>query len=188
MRLIPLNWNQRRFEPFVLASLDLLDGVESSEIASLESPYREVMESLEDDGRLRDALSTACDYHVANVEDEGDEWDPEFKEPPFDLLPCEVMLVNEIRSRLGRSPLDDFRHPLVQALGRFTRLKSTATGDHLLDKVKEVYARSWQGALKRLVTGHILKELVDDERSLTELAIPSTLWRKAHSNERGRFP
>jgi len=140
----PPYWAQRRFEPFVLACLDLLDGVEFSEIASLESPYRELIESLEDDDRLRDALSAACDYHADNMDDTGDEWDPEFMEAPFDLLPCEVMLVHEVRVRLGRPVLDSFRHPLVQTLGRSTRLRTTVMGDHLLDKVKEVFARYHQ--------------------------------------------
>lgn len=140
----PPYWTQRRFEPFVLACLDLLDGVEPSEIASLESPYREVIEALEDDDRLREALSAACDYHVSNMEDADDEWAPEFKEPPFDLLPCEVMLVHEVRSRLGRPILDGFRHPLVQTLGRSTRLRTTVVGDHVLEKVKEVFARCHQ--------------------------------------------
>ena len=145
----PLDWTQRRFEPFVLACLDLLDGVEPSEIASLESPYGEVIQSLEDDDRLQAALSAACDYHADNMDDTGDEWDPEFKESPFDLLPCEVMLVNEVRSRLGRPSFDNdrFRHPLVQALGSSTRLRTMETGDHLLDKVKEVFARCHPNAV-----------------------------------------
>lgn len=140
----PSYWAQRRFEPFVLACLDWLDGGKPPDIAGLESPYREVIESWREERRLRDALSAVCDYHINNIDDMSEEWDHEFKHPPFDLLPCELMLVHELRIRSGNPSLNDFPHPLVQTLGRISRLKAMATGDRLLGQVEEFFVRCYR--------------------------------------------
>jgi hypothetical protein len=61
--------------------------------------------------------------------DKGWGWSAEFEESPFDLLPCEVILVKHVRHTLGLSmPL--VSHPLIDVLqGRLDRITSPNAND-----------------------------------------------------------
>ncbi|MNN93040.1 hypothetical protein D3C81_2114100 [compost metagenome] len=65
-----------------------------------------------DEQRLAGVLDAVCQYHLANSEDKGGAWDPEFKNPPFDLLPLEVFAIFKVRQQCGlKSPT--VAHPLL---------------------------------------------------------------------------
>ena len=107
-------WKRRRFEPFVLRCCQIRDG-EAVAQEELERPYRDVLEGWSNAAALSKSLDAVCEYHAANMDDVGGDWDPEFKYPPFDLLPCEVMFIRRIRKHFAM-PLPYVSHDLVHAL------------------------------------------------------------------------
>jgi len=109
-------WQERRFEPFVASCMDhLKQPWTKQEAKKLPDPYRAVALSWNDDAQLVKALYEVCEYHCEYMYDHPQEWDPPFFEPPFDLLPGEVMLVNWMRSLQGKPPLE-VDHPLTRVL------------------------------------------------------------------------
>jgi hypothetical protein len=137
-------WAERRFEPFVVA---MLAGVKDQDAAlvdrDLQPPYLDVMNSLDDEPGLRTALGAACDYHAAHIEDTSDEWASEFRDPPFDVLPCEVLITNTYLKSHGSPPIDRFDHPLVYTLGIHARLAGSSASDRLLDRVEAGLAKCY---------------------------------------------
>lgn len=108
-------WASRRFEPFVVRVLEVGAGAPASGVG-LAEPYRSVMERWDDTEALGEALVEVCQFHVENMEDDGVDWPPPFRDTPFDLLPVEVMLVERVRGRLGLE-MPVVEHPLVSACG-----------------------------------------------------------------------
>ncbi|MFF7062546.1 hypothetical protein [Pseudomonas sp. NPDC008258] len=48
------------------------------------------------------------------MDDQGSDWDPEFKYPPFDLLPLEAAAMLKVRQKLGLPSLV-IEHELISA-------------------------------------------------------------------------
>lgn len=98
---------QRRFEPFMLWLYSVYSG--GSAPALIESMnlgiYKKVIDSWADEQRLAGVLDEVCQYHLANSEDKGGAWGPEFKNPPFDLLPLEVFAIFKVRQQCGLKSL-----------------------------------------------------------------------------------
>ncbi|QXC39921.1 hypothetical protein V3429_05870 [Aeromonas jandaei] len=96
-----------RFEPFML----WLYSVYSGRIVSpLPEPinigvYQKVIDNWDDEENFPSIIEEVCKYHLANSEDKGGGWDPEFKSPPFDLLPLEVVAILKVRQQIGQSSL-----------------------------------------------------------------------------------
>lgn len=110
----PAYLKERRFEPFMLWLYSVYSG--GSTPALIESMdlgiYEEVIDSWADEQRLAGVLDAVCQYDLANSEDKGGAWDPEFKKPPFDLLPLEVFAIFKVRQQCGlKSPT--VTHPLL---------------------------------------------------------------------------
>jgi hypothetical protein len=57
-------------------------------------------------------MGAYCDYHCENMDDTGGEWDPEFDHAPFDLIPWEILAVQQVRQRTGLS-MPKFTHALA---------------------------------------------------------------------------
>ena len=108
--VIPEFWEERRFEPFVLACLDLQQG-RSPDLSQLKAPYRQVLETFDHASECARALKDVCDYHLEQSQARSD-WPEAFESSPFNLLPCEVKLVNRVRQSLGYEPLE-VDHELV---------------------------------------------------------------------------
>ena len=94
---------KRRFEPFMLwlysiYSEERLDA--EVELMNL-GVYQKIIDSWADEQLLVDALEEIGRYHLANAEDNGGTWDPEFKSPPFDLLLLEVSAIYKVREQIG---------------------------------------------------------------------------------------
>ncbi|PQO36457.1 hypothetical protein [Blastopirellula marina] len=130
-------WKSRRFEPFVAECCSIRDGREPSN-DNLEPPYDAVVQKWNDDSALVHALEQVCEYHCANMDDVGGDWDPEFKHSPFDLLPCEVMLVRRIRRELGLS-IPEVPHPLVTLLSPPDVISSAGEDHELIAKLSRAY-------------------------------------------------
>lgn len=94
---------ERRFEPFMLWLYSVYSGgtapvlIESMNLGI----YQKVIDSWADEQKLVGVLEEVCQYHLANSEDKGGAWDPEFKNPPFDLLPLEVVAILKVRQQIG---------------------------------------------------------------------------------------
>lgn len=94
---------ERRFEPFMLWLYAIYSGgaapvlIESMNLGI----YQKVIDSWADEQELVGVLEEVCQYHLANTEDKGGAWDPEFKNPPFDLLPLEVAAILKVRQQIG---------------------------------------------------------------------------------------
>lgn len=132
-------WKSRRFEPFVLECCLIRDGKAPSN-DHLEPPYLAVIQNWHDDRALGHALAEVCEYHRANMDDHGGLWDPEFKHPPFDLLPCEVMLVQRIRKQLGLS-IPEVSHELISLLSPPDIIGSVGEEHELITKLSAAFSQ-----------------------------------------------
>ena len=123
-------WKSRKLEPFVRTLGKIRDGkmVRASEDNC--GPYDQVINSWGNEAALANALWVACEYHCENIYDVGGNWDPEFKHPPFDLIPCEVVYVNRIRQEIGL-PVPAVQHDLVSLL-EFEPRKIAHSQEHQL--------------------------------------------------------
>lgn len=126
-------WEERRLEPFVLDVCDLRRGSAASRVTLTNEPYSPLIRAWNDPDALNTALVNACEYHCQNMIDRGQDWNPEFKWSPFDLLPCEVILVRAVRNSLGL-PMPDVSHPLISCLGIQNRIPRYQ-GDETLDRL-----------------------------------------------------
>jgi len=129
-------WSSRRFEPFVLHCADVLAGAEPDP-AGLVAPYADVIASWGDEHALEQALRDVCGYHVQNIDDLGGDWDPEFDQPPFDLIACELIFIEHIRTELGLST-PTINHPLVSVLGTGLPIADIPV-DPLLEQLEEAF-------------------------------------------------
>jgi hypothetical protein len=132
---------ERRFEPFMLWLYSVYSGGTAPFlIYSMNlGIYQKVIESWADEQKLAGVLEELCQYHLANSEDKGGAWDPEFKNPPFDLLPLEILAIFKVRQQIGlTSPA--VTSPLLTA--EATALENlTFKPDDVAVKVEAVYRR-----------------------------------------------
>jgi hypothetical protein len=115
---------QRIFEPFMMWLYSVYSGESvSSEIESVNlGVYQRVIESWDKADDLSFALEELCEYHLSNANDTGRSWDPEFKNPPFDLLPLEIQAIRVVRKKLG-FVMPSTNHPLLSL--------ETSSAEHL---------------------------------------------------------
>ena len=118
----PINASRvsQRFEEFAMY-VDQL-GAESRLDVDVEesrgefSVYTQAIEAWNNSQELDEALVSICDYHLTRVEPQTEgEFRPEFKYAPFDLLPCEWMLVSRTRRHIGMEICRP-SHPLISLL------------------------------------------------------------------------
>lgn len=140
--------DREHLERFVLAIEGFAQG-RAAPVAEVDEMgvYGEVVRSWSDPKRLRDALLAACEYHCENMVDTGDEdFTPEFRDPPFDLVPAEILAVIRVRERLGlETPAVD--HPLL-ALDFFRHAAAAAEvriEDDLIARVSDKYDQFFGG-------------------------------------------
>jgi hypothetical protein len=131
----------RRFEPFMLWLYGMYSAHVSSPISVEIGVYQQVIDCWADVRGLAKALEKVCDYHMGNIDDAGGTWDPEFKHPPFDLLPLEVVAILTVRQRLGLA-LPDISHPLVSAETTAVEHIALQPNDVVLS-VEAAYASFW---------------------------------------------
>lgn len=130
-------WKRRHFEPFALWLSSKLEP-SAQPVAADFGPYKGVVESWQKPQDLAAAVATVCDYHCRNMDDRGGDWNPEFKNVPFDLLPFEAHAIRAVREQLGLEtpPMD---HPLLKLpMADISRL--TWESDGILDRVEQLMA------------------------------------------------
>jgi hypothetical protein len=124
-------WDQRSFEPFVLA---VHQGTWKKELKNVKfGPYGDVLTAWNDLAQFDEVILDLCDYHSNAIEDNERIRDPEFDHPPFDFVPWELLMLLRLRNDLSGSRV--FQHPLLAINAN----RLTATGklhdDELLQRV-----------------------------------------------------
>ncbi len=104
----------RKLEPFMLWLYSVYSGKAfASEIEFVNlGVYQMVIEYWDKPDDLSLALIELCEYHLANTDDTGGSWDPEFKYAPFDLVPVEIQAIYVVREKCGL-PVPSPNHPLL---------------------------------------------------------------------------
>lgn len=132
---------QRRFEPFMLWLYSKYSG--DSDYAEIGAGdlgiYRRLVDSWDNTGEFASALAEVCVYHLANNDDTGGDWDPEFKNAPFDLLPLEIRAIEVVRQQQGLST-PGVKHPLLTAPSAVVE-KLEWRGDETVIEVEAAYHR-----------------------------------------------
>ena len=98
--------------------------------------YTEVLTYWNDDVSLGDALVRICDYHCENMDDDGEDWKPEFGEAPFDLIPWELLAIGRIRQLAGLV-MPAISHPLAKPMMQFEKIAQIQ--DETLTRVETFY-------------------------------------------------
>lgn len=106
-------WEYGSFGALMVKLWGLYQGLEVNIARSNLAPlgvYQSILAGWHDDAALSRALSDACDYHLEQTLDRSPY--PEFVWPPYMLFPVDILVVGEIRRRLGlTTPQVD--HPLL---------------------------------------------------------------------------
>ncbi|MBL8824352.1 MAG: hypothetical protein JNJ77_17325 [Planctomycetia bacterium] len=107
-------WQERRFEPFVIRLNEILNG--ETPIVNRDEDFgvfTDILLHWNNERSLSEALVRACDYHCENMDDTGDR-DPEFDHAPFDLIPWEILAIQQVRQHTGQV-VPRFSHDLASA-------------------------------------------------------------------------
>jgi hypothetical protein len=133
-------WAEESYEPFLLRLLNRVYGQPlPEEIMERDlGVYRPVLDHWDDPEALAAPLAAICDFHCRHMNYRGG-YKCLFDDPPFDLIPCEILAIRRLRSDAGlATPVVD--HPLLA-----TPLAEMPSGpldvrDELLDRVKALHA------------------------------------------------
>ena len=131
----------KMFEDFVQTLLTRKHRDERLPLLTQESPYGEILERWDDPLKLSNAIAKSLDYHCTRIDQKAtEEFAPEFKYTPFDLLPCESMLVHRVRDHQGLStPIVD--HPLMTTLSGVPIDIATNIDAALESPITDMYAK-----------------------------------------------
>lgn len=133
-------WRMRVFEPFALQLLKRLEAFELPQPLQDRDlgVYGSVFENWETTDALASSISDICDYHCRNLEDTYGDWDPEFDESPFDLVPWEVLAIQVVREKSGlTTPTVD--HPLLATPLCAVKPPDKPYMDETLERVSEMF-------------------------------------------------
>ncbi|WP_439850327.1 hypothetical protein ACTACG_21565 [Pseudomonas syringae] len=129
----------RRFEPFMLWLNSIYAGINAPpQVTNSDfGVYQEVVNNWGNEQALSPALEAICVYHLANSEDKGRQWNPEFKKSPFDLLPFELSAIYQVRQKAGLET-PTVMHDLL-SIEKTGLEKLNFTSDDILEKVSAAY-------------------------------------------------
>jgi hypothetical protein len=77
-------------------------------------PYTDIFTQWDQSEPFAQALRRACDYHVEQSVDQGDEFIGEFSRYPFNIIPFEVYAIGSVRRQEGMT-MPTITHPLLTA-------------------------------------------------------------------------
>jgi hypothetical protein len=132
-------WRERHFELFFVRLYGSIHQVPLPGDASRWNLgiYSSIMENWADEGKLEAAFVEASNYHVRHMENTRD-WDAEFDQPPFDLVPFELYAVNQLRILQGL-PSCSPGHPLFHFIPPFLKAPEPAELSDVLSQVADKY-------------------------------------------------
>lgn len=113
-KLFGHNWGAQRDNPFRNYVCEIYArGAGSGNFPDDFGPYAGIFEHWQNPSRLGDAIRTACDYHVEQI----DVKDPDdigvFENNPHDIFPAEILALYRVRERLGLAT-PEVDHPLLR--------------------------------------------------------------------------
>ena len=115
-------WKGCNFEPFSLqlSQINARTEMDLSSIPSEWGMYADILTHWHSPELLAQAMVAACDYHCQNMTGMGGRKGryPEFRNPPFDLIPWEILAIQQVRKRLGL-PTPELDHPLLKLSADF---------------------------------------------------------------------
>jgi hypothetical protein len=128
----------RRFEGTAFAGREFRwpDYLQSPDLG----PYWDVINHWDHPSDFPQALRQICDYHCQNLEQLSHrDPRPPFIEPPFDLMPYEVLAIRKLRISLGLE-MPEIDHPLMATpLAVHDRPFTAPYSDDVLNRVEELY-------------------------------------------------
>jgi len=108
-----VGWETSPYANFLLQLWDVRMGREPVSVkGSGPGPYRRILDAWHRDADLAVAIENACDYHLEQTTDAGDD-DKEFLDGPYDICPIEVSAIESVRRALGLT-MPSINHPLMQ--------------------------------------------------------------------------
>lgn len=129
----------RRFEPFMVwlyskySNTQMPLDIEPAQWGA----YAQVVHQWPQADTMGSVIVELEKYHLANIDDKGGAWDPEFKHSPFDVFAIEVGALYRVRQQLGlQTPAVDTR-----LLGGAETLLGnlTFTPDDVIERVENAY-------------------------------------------------
>jgi hypothetical protein len=132
-------WQYHGLESFVLR-LSRLFQHDASAIGPSLGCYQGIIDAWNHPRELAKAIHSVCEFHCQRIECKSVKFSAEFREPPFDLIPAEVLAVYSVRQALGMAtPVVD--HPLLKPPFAAPIGSPSELHDELLDKVEaKLYA------------------------------------------------
>lgn len=129
---------RRKFEYFMLWLYSVYSGGECPLVTGLDlGVYQGVLDSWECSEGLSRVMMSLCAYHLENSDDDGGDWDPEFKNPPFDLLAFEIKAISVVRQKRGL-PSNEPQHELLSVPSSSIEGLSVVS-DEISDEVEAAY-------------------------------------------------
>ena len=97
--------------------------------------YQAIIDAWKNPSSMAKAISGACDFHCERIEDKSGRFSAEFRGPPFDLVPAEILAIYAVRRSLGLDtpPVD---HPLLESPFHAPPGSPTDIEDGLLEEVE----------------------------------------------------
>ncbi|WP_431689377.1 hypothetical protein [Hahella sp. NBU794] len=133
-------WAQRTFEPFML----WLHGMHTGDSAPKElvhnslSVYQQVIDAWDKTDALTTAITGVCDYHLSHIDRSKQVAIPEFKFAPFDIVPVEVMAIQQIRGKHDLAT-PEIKHDLMTLADKIPGALSKPVEQDFLTRVRMAY-------------------------------------------------
>lgn len=131
-------WQHHALEPFTVRLFSLLrrdDPTVPVNSGPTLGCYQAILDAWNRASGLPEAIHNACEFHCQRIEDKSNTFTAEFRNPPFDLIPAEVLAVYSVRQALGLvTPSVD--HPLMKPPFSTPVGSPSEIQDELLDKVE----------------------------------------------------
>jgi hypothetical protein len=127
--------------PFLIQMLALLRKTEfaiPSTSSSESGPYQRIIEAWNQPQNLAEALHAACDFHCRRIKDTSKRFFAEFRDPPFDLVPAEILAVYTLRRALGLET-PRIEHPLVEAPFAAPTGGPSEISDELISQIEDQF-------------------------------------------------
>lgn len=125
-------WKSRKFEPFALwlyKSSRTGTGIPCNWSEEVDV-YSNLVNHWDSAEQFASGVEAVCDYHCRHMGDVGDIWFAEFRLPPIDLIPWEVLAIQAVRKRMGIS-VPRIEHPLLRLTENFVPARELPYDDRI---------------------------------------------------------
>ena len=131
-------WRYHSLEPFMVRLFAMSQRREpppSEHSGPALGCYQAIFDSWNQPNELAEAIHSACEFHCQRIGDKSEKFAAEFRNPPFDLIPAEILAIYSVRQALGlHTPRID--HPLLKPPFNTPIGSPSEIQDDLLDMVE----------------------------------------------------